>query len=275
MNIFNLALSALLASSSVLIVSSSDVVHSCNLAEKPEPTGPYQAYSGDTKVAHTHIIFEDITPADEVESILNTLKARNTKASFFMHTDKIDDETKPLLQRMVDEGHTIGSKGQSSNPQVNFLYANNTYIEQQITGADSDFKEAIGFVPSLYAPSFGALDSRGQKILNKNGKTTVMWSAGANGWWFLDNKEPLATAVAGIRYTLPEAGGIILLPTNAEIVDEYLSQVWPYWKFVDFDTCTGRSGKSAKAAKAFGKSSKSESKSKKGGADAKAEKVST
>jgi len=51
----------------------------------------------------------------------------------------------------------------------------------------------------------------------------------ANGWWFLDNNEPLATAVAGIRYTLPEAGGIILLPTNAEIVDEYLSQVWPYW----------------------------------------------
>jgi hypothetical protein len=45
----------------------------------------------------------------------------------------------------------------------------------------------------------------------------------------LDNNEPLATAVAGIRYTLPEAGGIILLPTNAEIVDEYLSQVWPYW----------------------------------------------
>ncbi|KAK1738998.1 hypothetical protein QTG54_010314 [Skeletonema marinoi] len=102
-----------------------------------------------------------------------------------------------------------------------------------------------------------------------------MWSAGANGWWFLDNNEPLATAVAGIRYTLPEAGGIILLPTNAEIVDEYLSHVWPYWKFVDFDTCTGRSGRSAKAAKAFGKSSKSESKSKKGGADAKAEKVST
>eukprot|EP00984_Skeletonema_dohrnii_P006559 scaffold2351_cov84-Skeletonema_dohrnii-CCMP3373.AAC.19 len=275
MNVINLALSALLASSSV---HASDVIHSCNLAEKPEPTGPYQAYSGDTKVAHTHIIFGDITPADEVESILNTLKARNTKASFFMHTDKIDDETKPLLQRMVDEGHTIGSTGQSSNPQVNFLYANNTYIEQQITGADSDFKEAIGFVPSLYAPSFGALDSRGQQMLNNNGKTTVMWSAGgeccdgsglllANGWWFLDNNEPLATAVAGIRYTLPEAGGIILLPTNAEIVDEYLSQVWPYWKFVDFDTCTGRSGKAAKAAKAFGKSSKS----KEGGVDANVE----
>eukprot|EP00986_Skeletonema_menzelii_P010432 scaffold5070_cov145-Skeletonema_menzelii.AAC.2 len=160
MKAINQVLSALLAlaSSSVLIVSSSDVVRSCTLAEKPEPTGPYQAYSDDIKVAHTQLIFEfeDITPSDEVGSILDYLKERNAKATFFMHTDRITNETKTTLQRMV-----------------NFLYANNTYIEQQITCADVDFKGAIGFVPSLYAPSFGALDIRGQKLLKKNGKTTV------------------------------------------------------------------------------------------------------
>jgi peptidoglycan/xylan/chitin deacetylase (PgdA/CDA1 family) len=228
MKVFNQALSALLASSSVLIASSSDVVNTCTLVDKPEPTGPYQAYSGDTKVAHAHIIFGDISP-DETGLILDTLAKRNTKATFFTHSDRINDETKPLLQRMIDEGHTIGSMGQSSNPQIDFLYANNTFIEQQITGADADFEKAIGFAPTLYMPSMGALDSRGQKILNDNGKTTVKWSAGANGWWFVDNKEPTETAVAGIRYTLAEAGGIILMPTNAEILDEYLNQVWPYW----------------------------------------------
>lgn len=228
MKVSNLALSALLALSSVLIVSSSDVINTCTLAEKPEPTGPYQAYSGDTKVAHAHIIFGDISP-DETESILNTLKTRDTKATFFTHSDRITNETKPLVQRMIDEGHTIGSMGQSSNPQIDFLYANNTFIEQQITNADAEFLDAIGFAPTLYMPSFGALDSRGQKILKENGKTTVMWSSGANGWWFVDNNEPLETAVAALCYTLPEAGGIILMPTNATIVDEYLSQVWPYW----------------------------------------------
>ena len=227
MKAFNLVLSALLTSSSVPIVSSSDVVYSCTLAEKPEPTGPYEAYSGDTKVAHAHLLFEDITDTDEVNSILDYLMERNTKATFFTHTDILTDDIKPTLQRIVDEGHSIGSKGQ--NPQVNYLYANNTYIEQQITGADAVFKEAIGFIPSLFAPSYGALDSRGQKILKKNGKTTVMWSAGANGWWFIDNDEPIETTVAAIRYTLPEAGGIILLPTNLAILKEYLSQVWPYW----------------------------------------------
>ena len=117
MKAINQVLSALLAlaSSSVLIVSSSDVVRSCTLAEKPEPTGPYQAYSDDIKVAHTQLIFEfeDITPSDEVGSILDYLKERNAKATFFMHTDRITNETKTTLQRMVDEGHTIGSKGQS------------------------------------------------------------------------------------------------------------------------------------------------------------------
>ena len=78
-------------------------------------------------------------------------------------------------------------------------------------------------------PNFGALDARSQKILKQHGKTTVLWSAGANGWWFVDNGEPIETAVAAIRYTLPEAGGIILMPTNAAILEEYLNQVWPYW----------------------------------------------
>jgi len=48
-----------------------------------------------------------------------------------------------------------------------------------------------------------------------------------------------------------------------------------YRKFVDFDTCTGSSSK-AKAAKAFGKSAKAKNpKSKEGGVDAKADKIST
>ena len=61
------------------------------------------------------------------------------------------------------------------------------------------------------------------------GKTIVIWSAGANGWWFLDNNQPIETTVAALRYTVPEAGGIIELPTKAAVVEAYLDAVWPYW----------------------------------------------
>lgn len=129
----------------------------------------------------------------------------------------------------TSQGHTIGSKGASSDPQINFLYANNTYIIDEVSKADAAFKEYLGFVPTLYQPSFGALDTRGYEILKHMGKTIVIWSAGANGWWFLDNNQPIETTVAALRYTVPEAGGIIELPTNAAVVEAYLDAVWPYW----------------------------------------------
>jgi len=66
-------------------------------------------------------------------------------------------------------------------------------------------------------------------ILEQNGKTTVLWSAGANGWWFLDNDQPTETAVEALRYTLAEAGGILFMPNSAPILEEYFNQVWSYW----------------------------------------------
>ena len=158
--------------------------------------------------------------------ILDLLKEKNTKATFFIHTDKITDENRPTLQRVIDEGHTVGSKGMA---QINYLYANNTYIESQVAGADAVFKDLIGYVPDIFQPSSRALDTRGQKILKDNGKTIVTWSAGANGWWFLDNGKSLEETVAALRYTLPEAGGMIQMPNDAEVLEEYFDQVWQYW----------------------------------------------
>eukprot|EP01083_Nonionella_stella_P198487 728697_1 len=74
--------------------------------------------------------------------------------------------------------------------------------------------------------NFWGIDTRGQKILQDNGKTTVMWSAGANWWWVLDNNISLEETVAALRYTMPEMGGIIDLPTDtdAEVLKEYLDR---------------------------------------------------
>ena len=118
MKVVALALATFLASSNdVHAVSSSGVVNTCNLVDKPQPTGPYQPYSGDTKAARTHIIFGNI-PDNEQEQILDILKKRNTTATFFTHTDAITDETLPVLKRIVADGHTVGSAGQS---QIDFV----------------------------------------------------------------------------------------------------------------------------------------------------------
>ena len=76
----------------MLTRNTDDVINKCNLANKPERTGPYVAYSGDTKVAPAHIIFGDIAPGT-TDDILDILKGRNhTKATFFAHGDTIVSE---------------------------------------------------------------------------------------------------------------------------------------------------------------------------------------
>ena len=42
-------------------------------------------------------MFGDID--DSTPDILDLLKEKNTKATFFIHTDKITDENRPTLQR--------------------------------------------------------------------------------------------------------------------------------------------------------------------------------
>jgi peptidoglycan/xylan/chitin deacetylase (PgdA/CDA1 family) len=74
--------------------------------------------------------------------------------------------------------HSTTRRRRSLFTVINFLYANETLIEQQITGADEDFKKAIGYAPNLYMPSFGAMDIRAHQILDAHGKQTILWSAG-------------------------------------------------------------------------------------------------
>ena len=232
MKVFAVALSTLLASSNVNQVTSSksEIVNTCKLVDKKQPTGPYAPYTGETKAAHAHLTFRGDMDQKAYQKVLDVLKSfNNTKATFVILSDQITDETLPLLQNIVADGHTIASNGQSSQPQINFLYANETLIEQQITGADEDFKKAIGYAPNLYMPSFGAMDTRAHQILDAHGKQTILWSAGSNGWWFIGNNEPLETTVAALRYTLPEMGGIIMMPADAAVLEETLTQVWPYW----------------------------------------------
>ena len=113
---------------------------------------------------------------------------------------------------------------------VDFLYANNSYIEEQIVSADEQFEKVLGQAPRLFLPSFGALDALSYNILSQQGKAVVLWSAGANGFYFINNPAfDVNTAVAALRYTLPEAGGIILMPTNSSVLKEYFAQVWEFW----------------------------------------------
>lgn len=54
-----------------------------------------------------YLTFDDGPSASNTPGILDTLKKEKVKATFFVITSEIDEETAPILQRIVDEGHTL------------------------------------------------------------------------------------------------------------------------------------------------------------------------
>lgn len=54
-----------------------------------------------------YLTFDDGPSSTNTPGILDVLKQENVKATFFVVTSEINEETQPILQRIVDEGHTL------------------------------------------------------------------------------------------------------------------------------------------------------------------------
>ncbi len=71
---------------------------------------PYRALST-YKTGHFVLTFDDGPHPTRTTQVLDVLKKHETKAIFFVLTAQINEENFPLIKRMLDEGHLIGSHG--------------------------------------------------------------------------------------------------------------------------------------------------------------------
>lgn len=71
---------------------------------------PYRALSV-YKTGVFSLTFDDGPHIERTPKILDVLKSRNIKATFFVLTSKINNLTFPIVKRMLDEGHIVASHG--------------------------------------------------------------------------------------------------------------------------------------------------------------------
>lgn len=219
-----------------------EIIYSCAVKEK-EWEGAYTPWAGNTKHAHAHLTFDDGPFVGDTDIVLDVLKEYDTKATFFLRTDNMNEETRYLVDRMIDEGHMIG--GHTSTHR-NLQYGNETVLEEEIVHAHHFFKDYLGFQPTIFRPPYGGIDHRSHMLLEQLGYTIIMWSAGCVDWWFTDNDKDLETSIAAMRYSLAEAGGIVCMhdtaqaPNNGERLRKFLDDTWNFWEYTDFNTCIDR-----------------------------------
>lgn len=105
----------------------------------------------DKKVALT---FDDGPHPYYTEMLLDGLKERGVKATFFLIGDSIDGN-EDIVKRMYDEGHLIG------NHTYHHVQLNKETVVQQcneITISNNKIFEITGYMPEFLRPPFGAWD---------------------------------------------------------------------------------------------------------------------
>lgn len=113
-----------------------------------------------------YLTFDD-GPSKNTEKVLDILKEHQAQATFFVIGSEVKEETKPLLQRMLHEGHSIGLHANIHNYET--LYESLDSFLKDYEALSKKLKEECGIETNLCRLPGGSACS----YLNHQGKKYV------------------------------------------------------------------------------------------------------
>lgn len=127
---------------------------------KPDPTTPKK------RIALT---FEDGPHPIYTKLVLDTLKSKNVKSTFFVLGNR-SVEYPEMLKRIHDEGHLIGNHSWS-HPQLTRLSLEG--ISSQIFRTQDIITQITGYTPYLYRPPYGIYN---ESVITQAKMPAILWS---------------------------------------------------------------------------------------------------
>lgn len=135
------------------------------------------SFAGDDRAGKVIYLTFDDGPSDRVTpKILDVLKEENVKATFFI-VGKNAEKRKYLLQREIDEGHTVGVHSYSHNYAE--IYASPESLLRDIDRCNALIEEVTGSRSTLYrfpGGSYGLSDALINAVTGR-GMRYVDWNA--------------------------------------------------------------------------------------------------
>ncbi len=180
-------------------------------------------YLGDTAEKVIYLTFDAGYENGCTAKILDTLKAHNAPASFFLVGNYIERNA-DLVRRMVAEGHIVGNHTMHHYDMSKL--AEKTAFEKELTDLEALYKDVIGAdMPKFYRPPQGTYSEKNLEMANEMGYKTVFWSL-AYVDWRNDNQPTKEQAFSKLLPRIHN-GAVVLLhstsQTNAQILDELLT----------------------------------------------------
>ena len=182
------------------------------------------AFLGDPSEPVLYLTFDAGYENGFTAQILDTLKAHNAPAVFFLVGNYLEKEPE-LVKRMVEEGHTVGNHTWS-HPDMSAV-SDKAAFQSELEQVEDKFQEITGQeMPKYYRPPQGNYSEDNLKLAKELGYKTVFWSLAYADWD--NNKQPSAEEAFSRLIPRAHNGAVVLLhstsKTNAAILDELLTR---------------------------------------------------
>lgn len=133
---------------------------------------------GNADDKYIYLTFDEGYEAGYTEKILDTLKANDVKAAFFITGHYLN--TQPdLVKRMINEGHIVGNHtvNHYSMPDID-----DEKLKTEISNLHYAVYEKFSYEMKYLRPPKGEFSERTLELTKKLGYTTVMWSFAYDDW---------------------------------------------------------------------------------------------
>ncbi len=164
-----------------------------------------------------HITFDDGPHPAATPKVLNILKKRDIRATFFLVGTNVQRYPDIALE-IVRCGHAIGNHGQTHQP---LIFKSFSIQQQEIQRANETMMDILNLRPTCFRPPYGYFDFRTLRLARTEDQKMVMWDVDAHDF--------AATRPHGIPDRVSKRarqGSIVLLHDNentAGTVDLYLA----------------------------------------------------
>ncbi len=181
-------------------------------------------YLGDMEEKVLYLTFDAGYENGCTAQILDTLKAHNAKAAFFVVGNYLESAPE-LVQRMADEGHLVGNHTWHHYDMSRI--AEEQAFSAELTRVEEKYRELTGqAMKKYYRPPQGVYSEENLRMAQALGYRTVFWSLAYVDW--LQDDQPTAEEAFSKLLPRTHPGAIVLLhstsATNAAILDDLLTR---------------------------------------------------
>lgn len=197
-------------------------------------------YMGDSSKKRIALTFDDGPDDTYTPQILEILKQKGVKATFFVMGERARKHPEQL-RKIHKEGHVIGNH---TWDHPNLTELSDQQLNENIQSTSAEIEKITGVEPELFRPPFGEIEDRQLEMLNEQGYRSIMWTADSKDWTGITEDEIVSKVmqdaspgVIVLQHNYHLSGNFETVEALPRIIDQLRAQGY---EFVTVPTLVGK-----------------------------------